>query len=128
MSDYNAKVHNKQGGDELHFALGGKLSAEAAAVTLSSNAGTLNAIAGRITTEALTTAAGAAETLTITNNLVRAGDIILLTRQGGTSDEGTEIMLATAANGSFTILMENRHASAAFDGTFIIGFLVIRMG
>lgn len=113
--------------NELRIALGGKLSAETAAVTLSSNAGEINATAGRITTEALTTAAGAAVTLTITNNLVEAGDIIFVTRQGGTSDEGTEIVLAVAGAGSFTILIENRHASAAFDGTFIFGFLVVKM-
>jgi len=131
----NAKVYMKQGADQqviasggdLLIEAGGTLSADAGAVTLESNTGEINAIAGRITTEALSTAAGAAATLTITNSKVAAGDIILLTRQGGTSDEGTEVMLATAGAGSFTVLLENRHASAAFDGTFIIGFLVVKM-
>ena len=102
------------------------LEVETGAVTLSSNAGTLSQLAGKITTEALTTAAGAAETLTITNTLVAATDIILVTRNGGTSDEGTPEFTVNPGSGSFTIVLENRHAGAAFDGTFIFGFLVIK--
>lgn len=103
-----------------------KLEVETGAVTLSSNAGTINQLAGKITTEALTTAAGAAATLTITNSLVAATDHIFLQRVGGTSDEGTEIYHPTPGSGSFTITLENRHASAAFDGTFIFSFLVVK--
>lgn len=123
---YSTKAYMKQGGDTLHFDQDAGIEVEAGAVTLSSNAGTLNARAGKITSEALTTAAGAAVTFTITNSEVAATDIILCTRQGGTSDEGTPEYTVTAGAGSFTILLENRHASAAFDGTFIFGFLVIK--
>lgn len=126
MSDYNAKVYMKQGGDTLHLDSDGVIEYEAGAVTLSSNAGTLNARAGKITSEALATAAGAAVTLTITNSECAAADIILVTRNGGTSDEGTPEWTVTPGAGSFTILLENRHASAAFDGTFIFGFLIIK--
>lgn len=132
---YIPKVYHAQGSDEVVVADGGKITVESGGAievlsgtgTCSTNAVTINALSGKITTEALTTAAGAAVTLTITNDQVVATDIILLTRQGGTSDEGTEIMLATAGAGSFTILIENRHASAAFDGTFIIGFYVVKV-
>lgn len=131
---YNRKVYEKQGADELHIADAGRIrldgaaviEAETAAVTLSSNAGTLSKRMGLITTEALTTAAGAAVTLTITNVLCVATDIIRVWRQGGTSDEGTEIFYGIPGAGSFTILLENRHASAAFDGTFIFGFEIIK--
>lgn len=131
---YQDKVYMKQGAAELHVADDGKLrldgqavlEIETGSVTLSSNAGTLNAIAGKITTETLTTAAGDPVTLTITNSEVAATDIILVTRNGGTSDEGTPEWKVTPGSGSFAILLENRHASAAFDGTFIFGFLVIK--
>lgn len=113
-------------GGTLRLDGGSALEVETGAVTLSSNAGTLSQLAGKITTEALTTAAGAAETLTITNTLVAATDIIILTRNGGTSDEGTPEVTVTPGSGSFVITLENRHASAAFDGTFIFGFLVIK--
>lgn len=134
---YGPKVYMKQdngGGAELHVADDGRIrldgeaviEVETGAVTLSSNAGTLSQLAGKITTEALTTPAGAAATLTIENTLVAATDIILVTRNGGTSDEGTPEFTVTPGSGSFVILLENRHASAAFDGTFIFGFLVIK--
>lgn len=131
---YGPNVYMKQGGGELHVADDGRIrldgeaviEVETGAVTLSSNAGTLSQLAGKVTTEALTTAAGAAVSLTITNTLVAATDIILVTRNGGTSDEGTPEWTVTPGSGSFVILLENRHASAAFDGTFIFGFLVIK--
>ena len=131
---YNRKVYMKQDADEIHVADDGRLrldaeaviEVETGAVTLSTNAGTLDAIAGKITSEALTTAAGSPVTFTITNAMVAAADIILVTRLGGTSDEGTPEYTVTPGAGSFTILLENRHASAAFDGTFIFGFLVIK--
>lgn len=122
------------GANLLTIEEGGKLrmegtaimEVETAAVTLVSNAGTLSKRAGKITTEALTTAAGAAQVLTITNTLVAVGDIVRVNRIGGTSDEGTEVYYALAAAGSFTIILENRHASAAFDGTFIFFFEVVK--
>lgn len=131
---FNAKVYMPQGAGELHVADTGRIrldgaavvEAETAAVTLSSNAGTLSKRMGLITTEALTTAAGAAVTLTITNTLAAATDFLKVWRQGGTSDEGTEIYYGIPADGSFTILLENRHASAAFDGTFIFGFELVK--
>lgn len=113
-------------GGTLRLDGGAALEVETGAVTLSSNAGTLSQLAGKITTEALTTAAGAAETLTITNTLVAATDIVLVTRNGGTSDEGTPEFSVVPGSGSFVITLENRHASAAFDGTFIFGFLVVK--
>lgn len=131
---YGPNVYMKQGGGELHVADDGRIrldgeaviEVETGAVTLSTNAGTLSKMAGKITSEALTTAAGAAETFTITNTLVEATDIIIVTRNGGTSDEGTPEFTVNPGAGSFTIVLENRHASAAFDGTFIFGFLVIK--
>lgn len=140
---YNAKVYHKQGGDEevvesggivrvksggaVLIEAGGKLKANAGAVTLVSNAGTLNKVAGRITTESLTTAAGSAQDLTITCDQVASGDLILLTRNGGTSANGTLEMKAVAGDGSFVVTLTNRHASAAFNGTFIIGYMIIPM-
>jgi hypothetical protein len=140
---YNAKVYQKQGGDNLVvesggvvsvkaggailIEAGGKLRADAGAVTLASNAGTLNKIAGQITTEALTTAAAGAQELTVTCDQVVAGDLILVTRNGGTSATGTLEMKAVAGAGSFVVTLTNRHASAAFNGTFIIGFVIIPM-
>ena len=123
---YNAKVHHRQGGDDLHIAAGGKLSADAGAVALSSNAGTLNQIAGKVTTEALTTAAAGAQALTVANSLVEAGDIVIATINGGTSTTGSAELKAVAGASQIVFTLTNRHASAAFNGTFIIGFVVMK--
>ena len=95
-------------------------------VTLVSDAGTLNRRAGIVTSEASTLAAGSAVSYVITNSEVAAGDIVMVSRMGGTSNEGTEIWSAVATANTITVLVENRHASAAFDGTFIFAFLVIK--
>ena len=104
----------------------GTIGFETGAVTLSSNAGTLSKTAGKITSESLTTAAGSSVTFTITNTLVAAGDIIMVTRNGGTSTNGTPTYNVVPGDGSFTIVLTNRHASAAFNGTFIFSFLLLK--
>lgn len=123
---YNAKVYMKQDADELHVKTGGKISADVGAVTLVSNAGTLNAIAGKVTTEALTTAAAGAQALVLTNDLVDAADIVIATINGGSSTTGSAELKAVATADTITFTLTNRHASAAFNGTFIIGYLVIK--
>lgn len=126
MSGENAKVFMKQGGAELHVAAGGKISADTGAATMSSNAGTLNQIAGKITSESLTTAAGSAQALTVANSLVEATDVVIATMNGGTNTNGTLELKAVAGASQIVFTLTNRHASAAFNGTFIIGYLVIK--
>lgn len=123
---YNAKVYMKQGGEEMYIKTGGKISAAVGAVTMSSNAGTLNATAGKVTSEALTTAAAGAQALALTNSLVEAADIVLATVIGGTSTTGSAELKAVATANTITFTLTNRHASAAFNGTFIIGYLLIK--
>ena len=98
-----------------------------ATVTLVTNAGTLAKRAGTITTEALTTAAGVAQALVLTFSELAVGDLVFLSRMGGTSDEGTlEALNGVITADTLTITLENRHASAAFDGTFIIAYLIVK--
>lgn len=108
------------------FGTGGTLDADSDVVTLSSNAGTVSKMAGVITTETLTTAAAGTQALTITNTLVAATDIILITQNGGTNTGGTPVFKAVPGAGSFVITVDNKHASVAFNGTFVIGFLLIK--
>lgn len=126
MAGENAKVFMRQGANDLHLAAGGKLSADVGAATMSSNAATLNQIAGKVTSEALTTAAGSAQALVLTNTLVEATDVVIATLMGGTSATGSAELKAVATANTITFTLTNRHASAAFNGTFIIGFLVIK--
>lgn len=86
----------------------------------------INKMVGVITTDGLTTAAGAARTITVTDSQVDAADMILISRNGGTSAGGTPVLKAVPGAGSFVITIDNKHASAAFDGTFVLAFLVVK--
>lgn len=123
--EFSSPVTIAEGG-ELRLEGTAKLETETGAVTLSSNAGTLSKLSGKITSESLTTAAGSSVTFTITNTLVATADIIMVTRNGGTSTNGTPTYNVVPGDGSFTIVLTNRHASAAFNGTFIFSFLLIK--
>jgi hypothetical protein len=95
--------------------------------TASSGAATLNKMKGVITSEALTTAAGAVYTLTLTDSAIAAGDIVLASVKYGTSSTGTpSITQITPAAGSVVILVQNVHASAALNGTIKVSFVVFK--
>lgn len=101
-----------------------------ATATCTSNAATCNAEAGVITSEALTTAALATQALTITNNKVTTGSIVVANLQdwtGGTvGTNGFPLVTVDAvANGSFIINLTNAAPVNAFAGTFKIGFQVL---
>jgi hypothetical protein len=104
-------------------AIGGATGSTA---TASSGAATLNnASAGTITTESLSTAAGATYTLTLTNNLIKASSLVFPVVTLGSATTGTACVThVTPAAGSVTIKVQNIHASAPFNGTLKIGFLI----
>jgi hypothetical protein len=97
-------------------------------VTASSNTATLNKMAGVITSEALSTAAGATYTLTLTNSSVALADQVLASVNKGTSTNTLGIpVLATASPlaGSVVFTVYNVGASA-LNGTIQIRFLVVK--
>lgn len=97
--------------------------------TATSGAATLNAAgSGVITSEALSTAAGADYTLTLTNNMIAAADIVLASVQYGTSTTGSPwIGRITPAAGSVVIFVRNGVSTdAVLNGTIKISFLVVK--
>lgn len=104
-----------------------KIGSGTKTATATAGAATLNKCAGKVTSEALTTAAAATYTLTLTNSRIAAADIVLASVAYGTSTTGTPaVCRATAAAGSVTIVVQNVHASAALNGTIVISFLVVK--
>lgn len=88
---------------------------------------TLSKTSGKVTTAALTTAAAATHVLTLTNTKIAAGDTVLVTVGKGTATTGTPTVAdVTPGAGSVVITIQNIHASAAINGTLVIGFLVIK--
>jgi hypothetical protein len=97
------------------------------AATATAGAATLNNYSGVITTEALTTAAAAVYTLTLTNPKIKANDIVMVTVANGTNSAGAPtLQTATPAAGSIVINIANRHASNALNGTLAVHFMILR--
>lgn len=96
--------------------------------TATAGAATLAAYQGKVTSEALTTAQNGVYTLTITNSLVVAGDIVLASVANGTNTQGTPtITRVQPGSGSITVLVSNLHASAqALNGTIVVSFQVLK--
>lgn len=95
--------------------------------TATAGAATLNQYSGTITTEALSTAAGATYTLTITDNKIAANDIAFTSIAWGTNSAGeTGIVRLTPGAGSLVIIVKNTHASAALNGTLKVSFAVFK--
>jgi hypothetical protein len=103
-----------------------KLNVTGGVATSTALAGTISAGTGLLTTEALTTAAAGTAVFVITNTLAAAGDVVLVQRQGGTSTTGSLETSAVCTAGVITLTLTNRHASVAFNGTFIFGFLLVK--
>lgn len=101
------------------------LSSEKSTATGAAAAETCNAQCGVITTEALTTAAAAASTRTLTNSFIATGSIVLVGILGGTNTRLALVPVVSAvAAGSCTVVITNAHASA-LNGTVVYWFLVL---
>lgn len=97
----------------------------AAVATAASNAATLNGGYGVVTSEALTTAAGATYTLTLTNGDITASSIVMASTNLGAGTGGTPAITSVKpAGGSVVIIVQNVHASAAFNAAIKIAFVV----
>jgi hypothetical protein len=98
--------------------------------TASATAGaaTLAKLSGVITSEALTTAAGSDYTLTITNSLVAATDLVFASVAHGTNTtEGLSIQRVTPGSSSIVIKVRNTHATDPLNGTIKISFFVVKV-
>lgn len=95
--------------------------------TASAGAATLAKYAGVVTSEALTTAAAAAYTLTITTTAlgVAAADMVFASVANGTNTQGVPVVTtAVCGVNTVTIVVTNLHASQALNGTLKISYEV----
>ncbi len=95
-------------------------------VTAAAGAATLNSLAGQITTEALTTAAAAEYTLTLTNNRIAAGDMVFASVDAASSAGTPGIGGCTVSAGQVIITVTNLHAANAFNAAIKINFFVVK--
>ena len=94
------------------------------AATATTGAATCCGMRGQITTESLTTAPAAEYTLTITNDQAVAGDQCYASVDVGSSAGTPGIGGCKVATGTITITVTNLHASAAFDNTLKVNFML----
>lgn len=80
--------------------------------------------AGTVTSEALTTAAGATATITLTNSKITSTSNIQLTRAGGTDTIPVVLSHDVPSAGSVVVNITNVSAATPLDGTVIFDFLV----
>lgn len=96
--------------------------------TASATAGaaTLNTPMGQITSEALTTIAGASYTLTLTNSVVAATSNVRANAYLKSSTTGGPLLITsiTPAAGSVVIVVKNNAPSAVLNGTIVVSFMV----
>lgn len=108
------------------IAVGDAGSTKTASAT--SGAATLNSPSGVITSEALTTAAAATYTLTLTNTCIAAADIVLVTMGNGTNSAGAPVVTTvTPAAGSVVVVVKNVHVSAALNGTLTFAYAIVKV-
>lgn len=107
----------------------GGLALDSGTKTVAAVAGaaTLNKLSGVVTSEALTTAAAAVYTLTLTNSVVAAADQVFVSVSYGTNTTGSpQVQTVTPAAGSVVVVIRNAHLSAAFNGTIKVAYAVIK--
>jgi len=103
----------------------GHIGVAGGTVTGSAGAATLNQPSGVVTTETVTTAAGAIHTLTLTNSFIAAADIVLASVS--TTGTGTPVVSEiTPAAGTCVITIQNIHATIAFNAALKVYFLVVK--
>ncbi len=96
--------------------------------TSTAGAATVNTQSGLITTEALVTAAAATYSFTLTNSLINASSVVLVTVGKGTATTGEPaVHFVTPAAGSAVIAIRNDAAAAALNGTIKIGYFVVNI-
>lgn len=108
---------------------GGSLKLDTGTKTAAATGGaaTLSKSAGVITSEALTTAAAAAYTLTLTNTTIAAADQVMASLQNGTNSAGIPVIeRVTPGSGSVVIVVRNLHLTDALNGTIKVAFAVLK--
>ncbi len=102
------------------------ITGDTGTASATTGAATLSTQNGIVTSESLTTAAGATYTLTLTNTKIAASSNVMVTTGLGTSTQGLPIVTkVTPGVGSATIVITNAHASLALNGTILIQFKIV---
>lgn len=106
----------------------GQLQVGSATGTASSNAVTINAASGVITTESLSTASGATQNITLTNSRIAAGDMVFAICDPASSAGQPAVVSVTVTAGQAVFAVRNLHASTALNAAVKIYFVINKAG
>lgn len=95
-------------------------------ITSRSTGVTCTGVAGAITTDTTSLAAGAEAEFTVTDTSVAVGDAIIVSLRSGATANTSEPEVTGVAAGSFKIELTNLNASTADTGASILNFAVIK--
>lgn len=110
-----------------NISIDGNLQLNGGTATATAGAATLANKAGLVTSESLSTAAAGLYTLTITDTAVAATDLCLANAAYGTSTTGVpDVARVQPGAGSLVVVIQNIAASAALNGTIVIGFVCFK--
>jgi hypothetical protein len=102
------------------------LNLDSTTATLSSNAATITKYAAQITTESLTTAAGASQAFVITLTGAAATDLAFVTRAGGTNTRQNFAYNAVMTTNTCTVTVYNNEPANALNGTLIFNLWIVK--
>lgn len=108
------------------FTVGNTIKSNVASATLTTNAATVTSYFTQITTESLTTAAGASQALTLTLTGVAASDIAFIQDVGGTNTRYTYQYKAVCTTNTITITVYNSGPTNALNGTLVFNVWVLK--
>lgn len=113
-------------GSALNFGAGSIVNVDSATATAVSNAVTMNKMAGVVTTESLTTAAGSGQAITIHNTTVAAGDLASIDLVGGGTNTRNVIASYVTSANTLTVTLKNAEPTNALNGTILFSFVVFK--
>lgn len=105
---------------------GTTIDLDSTTATLSSNAATILKYACVVTTESLTTAAGAAQAFVITLSGVAAGDLAFVQAAGGGNTRKHYVYEAVTTSNTVTVTVNNIGPTNALNGTLIFNLWVLK--
>lgn len=113
-------------GSNPTFAAGKTINLDSATATLTSNAVTVTKYAGQITSEALTTAAGASQAFVITLSGAAATDLVFIQKAGGTNTRKNYSYEAIMTSNTLTVTLYNTEPTNAINGTLIFNYWILK--
>lgn len=107
------------------YFTGTHIDLDSTTATTSSFAATVTKWSGVITTEVLTTAAGASQAVTLTLSGVASTDLAFVTISGGSNTVNNVYFKAVCGTNTVTVTFTNNSAGA-LNGTLIFNYIVMK--